>query len=71
MVVNMENSRWQCSVCNSKNVQVSLLAWHYETKDKELIYVDSLTESAIVGWVCCDCGEGDWHSPKEVKQESA
>lgn len=60
-------SRWCCPACKSRNVQISLPHWFYESQDNELIPVEVDGEADISWWYCEDCDETDSGSPEEVE----
>lgn len=61
----MSENRWKCDHCGGTNVQVSLPAWHIETQDGELKYVETDWEADIMWWYCPDCDESGSGFPKE------
>jgi hypothetical protein len=64
-----DDSRWKCPQCSSKNVQIGLPAWHTETTDMVLTYVETDSEADIMWWYCADCGESDSGHPAEVEEQ--
>lgn len=62
----MNDSRWECPKCGSTNVQISLPAWHTETKEGGLTYLETDYEADVMWWYCPDCDESGSGYPSEV-----
>lgn len=62
----MSESRWKCPECGSTKVQIGLPAWHTETQDYELTYVETDAEADIMWWYCPDCDESDSGAPEDL-----
>lgn len=62
----MSDPKWKCPLCGDTNVQISLPAWHTETEDGELTYVETDTEAEVKYWYCEKCNESDFGEPDRV-----
>lgn len=60
--------RWKCPKCKSLDVEISLPAWHFESKELELTYVETDAEAQPLAWYCNDCGETDSGAPERVEE---
>jgi hypothetical protein len=56
-------SRWACPKCQSRNVQVAIVAWHHESAGLNLTYVETDGEAEVRYWFCEDCEESDSGEP--------
>ncbi len=64
----MNNSRWECPLCGSKEVQISLPGWYTESIDLELTHVECDSEAEVMAWYCDACGEGDHGQPDRLDE---
>jgi len=60
------NSRWKCPHCGSPDVQIGLPAWHTESKDFEVRYVETDLEADIMWWYCPNCDESGSGQPEDT-----
>lgn len=58
--------RWVCKKCGGTEVQISLPAWHRESADFELTYIETDTEAEPMYWWCESCQEGGRGQPDEI-----
>jgi hypothetical protein len=63
----MSNPKWKCPNCGSTDVQISLPAWHTETADGTLTYVETDSEADVQGWYCDACNDADHGEPDRVE----
>lgn len=61
----MSEPRWRCPECKSTHVQIGLPAWHSETKDFKLTYIETDFEAQIMWWYCLNCDESGHGQPDE------
>jgi rubrerythrin len=65
MTIKLKDRRWKCPLCGSKKIQVGLPAWHYESKNHSLEYIETDVEADIMWWFCESCGESAGGCPEE------
>lgn len=58
--------RWACPECRGTNVQISLPAWHTETADLELKYVETDDGAEALWWWCEDCQDSQGGQPIDL-----
>lgn len=63
-------SRWRCPCCKSRNVQISLPAWYYETIDHDLVFSETDGDADISWWYCDDCDESGDGQPEDVLDDA-
>jgi hypothetical protein len=59
-------NRWRCPKCKSRNVQVSLPTWYYESMTHDMVPVEVDSEADISWWYCEDCEETDSGAPEDM-----
>lgn len=62
-------SKWKCPECGSTDVQVSLPAWHTETEDGSLTYVETDAEASIAYFYCPSCGASEAGEPSRTTKD--
>jgi len=62
--VEAGESRWACPECGSLQVQISLPAWHVETTDGQLVFVETDAEADPRSWYCEECTESGNGEPR-------
>lgn len=55
--MNTAASKWQCPICASGKVQISLPVWFREDTEGNLTQCEVDTEASPRYWYCEDCSE--------------
>lgn len=58
----MNNPRWKCPECGGTDIRIALPAWHTESKDGTLTYIQTDAEASVMWWLCNECeafGDGN------------
>ena len=64
----LDAARWKCPRCGSTDVQISLPAWHTETEDGTLTYVETDAYADVQAWYCDACNDSDEGEPNKVNE---
>ena len=69
MTEKWNESRWRCPNCGSDDVQISLPTWYRETRDCELVFVETDEAADPTWWWCQSCNESGGGDPIDANKE--